>query len=32
MPVNRGLPLSVGVIPLFASHLPPIWAVFFFCL
>nr|DAS50367.1 MAG TPA: hypothetical protein [Caudoviricetes sp.] len=23
-------PLSIGVIPLFASHLPPIWAVFFF--
>nr|DAX33109.1 MAG TPA: hypothetical protein [Caudoviricetes sp.] len=30
LPVDRGLPLSIGVIPLFASHLPPTWAVFFF--
>lgn len=30
LPIDRVYPLSIGVIPLFASHLPPIWAVFFF--
>nr|DAP79068.1 MAG TPA: hypothetical protein [Caudoviricetes sp.] len=29
MPINRGLPLSIGVIPLFASHLPPCMGGFF---